>query len=1017
MGVHSSRLQFSRRRWRTALGGIIFLTSLLVQNLARPATITQRDISITITPATERAAASEAAAFGGGLLHAGLLGQYFANPDLAGQPAFTRRDVRIRFDAAPAGLAGSISTTFRHFPQSGFSVRWTGQLMVRTSAAYAFRTLYHGGLRLLLKPAGARTWQTLLSDWPNQARQPQTKSVGIDLTAGTIYDIRVEYRNLSGPAEIKLSWSGPALPAAPLEAVSGIASNVYTEGFSDAMKMARDEWKAVRNGNLTGQDARRDSRGWPLQDAAVMVWEGTDRHQGMYTLIFNGMAHLEVPGGYARFTQRAYDPRTNTTTVKMVVPNQDRQNFSLIFSNTRRSIDSPIDSGITNVQLYRPTAVGSARSFGPGSLFLPAYEQALGRFVALRFMAGTNWNNSVTWTDRTRPDYSTQRYTRPGESGWETNGMAWEYRVLLCNETGKDLYINVPALADDDYVTKLAQLIRYGSDGNEPYTRPQTNPVYPPLNSNLDVYIEYSNEVWNYGFSAWRQNFDAAQKAVQGGTEAGRMLTYDGATDQNVLWNRRFALRSVQISNLFRQVFGDAAMGTRIRMLLEWQYANYGWPPTAETELTFLDDYFNNADGKTHVTDPHPVSYFIWGGGGAAYYGAQNEEGATALIKDGHFETPQVVGYQQAPAPSAWHFTATAGIARNGSSLGNPRTPAPAGAAPPTSPNAQVAYLQGRGTLSRQVTFPHQQTSAVYGLMFQAVGRKGAKDRQAFDVYIDGRKIDQPNTWQGYYLPGDEWERFDSATFTAAPGSTHTISFAGLSHQNDAVVFIDNVTLTSVDAIFAADIPAQSGGTQAQYQRRLAITGAWANLYGLKFVAYEGGWSLGGDAGGSPLQNYAKFHDPRAAAANLRSLDAFYRAGGALYTFGTYSQWMDWEDAGREPLPTSMDRSNAALPPLPDALPIPGILRFDTRIKDFGDRNLDLGNDGKITLRSLIAWNILASQNGRYRISAPALAHVGAQFIVDGKPLKMSGAAATTFLTAGLHSLRLQLTARQEGGN
>ena len=45
----------------------------------------------------------------------------------------------------------------------------------------------------------------------------------------------------------------------------------------------------------------------------------------------------------------------------------------------------------------------------------------------------------------------------------------WEYQVMLANETGKDLYITIPINASDDYVQKLAKLIRYGSDGTNPY--------------------------------------------------------------------------------------------------------------------------------------------------------------------------------------------------------------------------------------------------------------------------------------------------------------------------------------------------------------------------------------------------------------------------------------------------------------------------------------------------------------------------------------------------------------------
>ena len=51
--------------------------------------------------------------------------------------------------------------------------------------------------------------------------------------------------------------------------------------------------------------------------------------------------------------------------------------------------------------------------------------------------------------------------------------------IELCNETQKDMWINIPALATPAFVQSLAQLI----DAD--------------LDPNLNVYIEYSNETWN----------------------------------------------------------------------------------------------------------------------------------------------------------------------------------------------------------------------------------------------------------------------------------------------------------------------------------------------------------------------------------------------------------------------------------------------------------------------------------------------------------------------------------------
>ena len=78
--------------------------------------------------------------------------------------------------------------------------------------------------------------------------------------------------------------------------------------------------------------------------------------------------------------------------------------------------------------------------------------------------------------------------------------MPWEILVALANETGKDIYINVPSNSSINYITKLADLFAYGSNGVNPYTSVQSDPVWKPLDSNLKVYIEFSNETWNYGF-------------------------------------------------------------------------------------------------------------------------------------------------------------------------------------------------------------------------------------------------------------------------------------------------------------------------------------------------------------------------------------------------------------------------------------------------------------------------------------------------------------------------------------
>ena len=69
-----------------------------------------------------------------------------------------------------------------------------------------------------------------------------------------------------------------------------------------------------------------------------------------------------------------------------------------------------------------------------------------------------------------------------------------------------------------------------------------------------------------------------------------------------------------------------------------------------------------------------------------------------------------------------------------------------------------------------------------------------------------------------------------------------------------------------------------------------------AKALGLEQVSYEGGWSLGGDDGGSWIQLLAKYGDPRTAEAQGRFMDMFHLAGSAINVFGTYAQWPTWAD-------------------------------------------------------------------------------------------------------------------------
>lgn len=411
------------------------------------------------------------------------------------------------------------------------------------------------------------------------------------------------------------------------EASPAIGVNLTSDRlFADALRGARPAWDSATN--FGDGSAPVDANGWPTTDASIMLWEGVGQNDGTYFVQFNGQATLSASFGYATFSNQAYNSSTNTTTATMTVSSSGSQNFSLVFKNTKRTSTSATNTGVTNVKVMRPITEGSTTTYPVTEMFTNQATNLVKKFQVVRFMdlTGTNGNTQTNWSDRVLPSVRRQSH------------LAWEYVVELCNESGRDAYINIPVKAVDDYITKLAQLCRYGSDGVNPYTSTQSSPVFAPLNSGLHIYIEFSNEVWNGSFQQFHDNLAATQGDIAAKNAEYSILNFDNldtaGPDANGNYNnqytlawRRIAKRLVDTSNLWRSVFGDAAMLTSIRPVLEYQYANA--QDTAHTELNFVESYYGNGDGKTHVTTPEPVSYYFWGAGGATYYGSNNNDATT----------------------------------------------------------------------------------------------------------------------------------------------------------------------------------------------------------------------------------------------------------------------------------------------------------------------------------------------------------------------------------------------------
>lgn len=369
--------------------------------------------------------------------------------------------------------------------------------------------------------------------------------------------------------------------------------------FADAIKVARKMEPA--------EGVESDEHGWLRGDGAILVWAGPGIDTaGTYKLQYDGKADVSVDLAQAEVSKPVYDPKTDTSTQEVKLAS-GQDTLKLTFANTT--------AGVRNVKFMRPLYPGAEKAHDPDELWYRPMKELHRRFEWLRVMdfTATNGQNVVSWCDRTLPGRFSQQNPAEG-TWWQGRGAAWEYAVHLANEEQKDLWISVPLLADDEYVRNLARLIRYGSDGKNPYTSKQKNPVWAPLDPRLKLYVEYSNEIWNFGFPQWTQLLERTKAEVEKGKTN---LNFDGSTSDGDWNTRHWARRLVEVSTIFRDVFGDDAMMKRVRPVFSTQL---GWADNYLFQgLWFMDAWYNNGDGKQHVETPHPVDYYVWGAGGSTY--------------------------------------------------------------------------------------------------------------------------------------------------------------------------------------------------------------------------------------------------------------------------------------------------------------------------------------------------------------------------------------------------------------
>jgi len=263
--------------------------------------------------------------------------------------------------------------------------------------------------------------------------------------------------------------------------------------------------------SATSATLQLSAQGYPLSNANTYALL-QDTPDGVYNLSYRGTATATAVG-LGTFTTPPVKGADGVTRGQITV-NHGNGGGNLYFSFINvNPADPPHDLHLTEPG-YAP---------GTTQVFTNDYLHRLQPFTTLRFMdlLGTNVNTQVNWSDRVLPD----NFLQGG-----SNGIAYEYVADLANATGKDVWINIPAMATPDFVRNLADLLR------------------DDVTTGASVYVEYGNETWN--------SYTPLYQQVQTQANSNPLIT---TTDGYYRAAQEEATKIVQFGTIFRQEFGARA--------------------------------------------------------------------------------------------------------------------------------------------------------------------------------------------------------------------------------------------------------------------------------------------------------------------------------------------------------------------------------------------------------------------------------------------------------------------------
>ena len=252
--------------------------------------------------------------------------------------------------------------------------------------------------------------------------------------------------------------------------------------FVDLFKLATPWVSISENRWDDGQPINLDAKGW-VKSLGPRQFVGTQMASfegGRFVVLYEGRGVLKLEG----------DLRvTSDNPGRLEFTAEPDTTITLTLQATNPS------SPIRNIRVL-PERLGD---LGPEQPFHPQFLRAARVFSTLRFDGWTRATTSrlVRWSDRPLTDSASQA---------SAYGVAYEYMIQLANELWADLWIPIPIRADNQHITKLAELIAVN------------------LEPQLRVYVEFGDRMLVPGSAGYRF-----------AVERGRALTASADADDAAL--------------------------------------------------------------------------------------------------------------------------------------------------------------------------------------------------------------------------------------------------------------------------------------------------------------------------------------------------------------------------------------------------------------------------------------------------------------------------------------------------